>query len=182
MATKMCFRVHEDKVFVEEIVTFTYIKGMAFSQKVKNALSFHQSIQEQFPNDRILEVSTKSSNDLGVALSAFNLKLDDRPIESIYHSCKVFSDGVRFDFLRDWAPRDVKRYIRENGDKELKCYRYSDEDIPLETGTLFYDYIYIQALRQVPEVSVLLENYDINHTTPSILEYTTKIMHWFSQF
>ena len=30
MATKMCFKVNEEKVFDEEIVTFTYIKGMAF--------------------------------------------------------------------------------------------------------------------------------------------------------
>ena len=47
MATKMCFRVNENKVFDEEIVTFTYVKGMAFSQKCKNVLSFHSSIQEQ---------------------------------------------------------------------------------------------------------------------------------------
>lgn len=60
MATKMCFRVNENKVFDEEIVTFTYVKGMAFSQKCKNVLSFHSSIQEQFPTSKILEVSTKS--------------------------------------------------------------------------------------------------------------------------
>ena len=34
MATKMCFKVNEKKVFDEEIVAFTYVKGMAFSQKV----------------------------------------------------------------------------------------------------------------------------------------------------
>ena len=54
MATKMCFRVNENKVFDEEIVTFTYVKGMAFSQKCKNVLSFHSSIQEQFPTSKIL--------------------------------------------------------------------------------------------------------------------------------
>mgnify|MGYP003292959688 CR=1 FL=1 len=125
MATKMCFKVDEDCVFSEEIVTFKYIQGLAFSQKVKNALSFHESIQQQFPNDRILEVSTKSSSELGVSLSAFNLRLDGKPIESIYHSCKVFSDGTTVEFLRDWAPREVKRYIRENGNKELKGYRFN---------------------------------------------------------
>ena len=55
MATKMCFRVNENKVFDEEIVTFTYVKGMAFSQKCKNVLSFHSSIQEQFPTSKILD-------------------------------------------------------------------------------------------------------------------------------
>lgn len=73
MATKMCFKVNENKVFDEEIVEFTYIKGMAFSQKCKNVLSFHSSIQTHFPSAKILEISTKSNNPLGVAMSAFNL-------------------------------------------------------------------------------------------------------------
>ena len=60
MATKMCFKVNENKVFDEEIVEFTYVKGMAFSQKCKNVLSFHSSIQKQFPSAKLLEISTKS--------------------------------------------------------------------------------------------------------------------------
>ena len=163
MATKMCFRVNEEKVFDEEIVSFTYIKGMAFSQKVKNALSFYSSIQQQFPNARILEISTKSSSELGVALSAFNLLLNGRPVESVYHSSKVFTDGTCYDFLIDYSPRDAKRFVRENrkGEGELKCYRYNGEDIPLSPRTLFYDYIYIKALMQIPELSDSLRDYDI---------------------
>ena len=161
MATKMCFKVNEKKVFDEEIVAFTYIKGMAFSQKCKNVLSFHSSIQAQFPNAKILEISTKSNNSLGVSLSAFNLTLDGVSVESFYHSCKVFEDGTSFEFLKDYSPRDAKRYVRENGGKVLKCYRYNGEEIPLETRTLFYDYIYIQSLIQHPEVSSALIAYDL---------------------
>ena len=57
MATKMCFKVNETNVFDEEVVAFTYVKGMAFSQKCKNVLSFHSSIQAQFPNAKILEIN-----------------------------------------------------------------------------------------------------------------------------
>ena len=60
MATKMCFAVGTDEAFEERIVKFEYIKGMAFSQKQKNVLSFHKSISEQFPGSRIIEISTKS--------------------------------------------------------------------------------------------------------------------------
>ena len=161
MATKMCFKVNEEKVFDEEIVAFTYVKGMAFSQKCKNVLSFHSSIQAQFSNAKILEISTKSNNPLGVALSAFNLTLDGCPVECLYHSGKVFTDGTDFEFLKDYAPRDAKRYVRENGVKALKCYRYKGIEIPLETRTLFYDYIYIQALMQHPEISATLKEYDL---------------------
>lgn len=161
MATKMCFKVNEEKVFDEEIVAFTYVKGMAFSQKCKNVLSFHSSIQTQFPNEKILEISTKSSNPVGVALSAFNLTLDGCPVECLYHASKVFEDDTCFDFLKDYSPRDAKRYIRENGQKILKCYRYEEKEIPLSTGTLFYDYIYIRALMQHPAVSSVLIDYDL---------------------
>ena len=64
MATKMCFAVGRDVAFEEEIVEFEYIKGMAFSQKQKNVLSFHKSIQAMFPNSRIVEISTKSQHRL----------------------------------------------------------------------------------------------------------------------
>ena len=161
MATKMCFKVNEEKVFDEEIVNFTYIKGMAFSQKAKNVLSFHSSIQEQFPGARILEVSTKSSNPLGVALSAFNLMLDGRSVESVYHASKVFLDGTCFDFLCDYAPVDAKRFIREYGMRELKCYRFDGREVPLEPKTLFYDFIYIKALLQNPMISKHLKDYDL---------------------
>ena len=57
MATKMCFAVGKDLAFEERIVEFEYIKGMAFSQKQKNVLSFHKSIQEVFPDSRIIEIS-----------------------------------------------------------------------------------------------------------------------------
>jgi hypothetical protein len=161
MATKMCFKVNENKVFDEEIVEFTYIKGMAFSQKCKNVLSFHSSIQAQFPSAKILEISTKSNNPLGVALSAFNLTLDGSPVECLYHSGKVFTDGTDFEFLKSYLPRDAKRYVRENSDKVLRCYKYKGREIPLDTGTLFYDYIYICALMQHPEVSSVLVEYDL---------------------
>ena len=124
MATKMCFKVNEEKVFDEAIVTFIYIKGMAFSQKVKNVLSFPSSIQELFPNDRVLEISTKSSDPLGGALSAFNLTIDSCPVECLYHASKVFEDGTCFEFLKDYSPRDAKRYMRENVKGELRGYRY----------------------------------------------------------
>ena len=161
MATKMCFKVNENKGFDEEIVEFTYVKGMAFSQKCKNVLSFHSSIQKQFPSAKLLEISTKSYNPLGVALSAFNLTLDGCPIECLYHSSKVFTDGTDFEFLKTYLPRDAKRYVRENGDRVLKCYRYNGKEISLDTRTLFYDFIYICALMQHPEVSSVLVEYDL---------------------
>ena len=107
------------------------------------------------------EISTKSNNPIGGALSAFNLTLDGCSVECVYHASKVFEDESNFAFLKDYSPRDAKRYIRENGLKPLKCYKYKGKEIPLSSGTLFYDYIYILALMQHPELSSALINYDL---------------------
>ena len=89
------------------------------------------------------------------------MTLDGCPIECLYHSSKVFTDGTNFEFLKTYLPRDAKRYVRENSDKVLKCYKYKGREISLDTGTLFYDYIYICALLQHPEVSSSLIDYDL---------------------
>ena len=161
MATKMCFFVDNTNVFEERIITFTYIKGMAFSQKQKNVLSFHSSIQKLHPDLKILEVSTKSQNKIGVSLSAFNLKLDGYPIESIFQSSKVFADGVQFEFLKTYHPKEAKQYIANVGAGPLICFRYNSTEFPLEPKSMFYDYMYIKALRQTPDISNNLKEYDI---------------------
>ena len=164
MATKMCFKVNEEKVFDENIVSFTYVKGMAFSQKCKNVLSFHSSIQSQFPNAKIIEISTKSNNPVGVALSAFNLTLDGYPVECIYHASKVFEDGRSFEFVKDYLPRDAKRYIRENSQGALQCYRYKGREISLiscKKATLLSDLFRQTESREHP-CSKFLLNYPKN--------------------
>ena len=155
MATKMCFFTDE------KIISFTYIKGLAFSQKQKNVLSFHSSIQSTYPKHRILEVSTKSLNPLGVKLSAFNLKLDGFPLESVFQSSKVFADGTQYTFLKSYAPRDAKQFIRENATTALSSFRYNGAEFPLIPKSMFYDYIYIRALMAIHEISMALKDYDI---------------------
>ena len=161
MATKMCFFVDLSNVFREKTVNFNYIKGMAFSQKQKNVLSFHSSIKNECPNLNILEISTKSNIPLGVLLSAFNLKIDGFFVESLFQSSKVFSDGTQYDFLKNYSPIEAKKYISTEAKGNLKCFRYQNIDFPLIPRSLFYDYIYTKALAQIPEISKELKNYDI---------------------
>ena len=161
MASKMCFLVDALNVFQEKIVTFNYIKGMAFSQKQKNVLSFHTSIKNEFPSLNLLEISTKSNNPLGVSLSAFNLKLDGFFVESIFQSSKVFSDGTQYEFLKAFSPIKAKKYIATEAKGNLKCFRYQNIEFPLTPRTLFYDYIFSKALAQIPQISNELKNYDI---------------------
>lgn len=161
MATKMCFLSMGLQPYQEEIITFTYVKGLAFSQKQKNVISFHSAIQERYPHARILEVSTKSTNEVGVLLSAFNLTMDGIPIESIFQSSKVFGDGTQFSELMHVSPKEAKHFIANADKGALSCFRYKGETFPLEPKSLFYDYLYISALRQKEEISKKLINFDI---------------------
>ena len=146
MATKMCFAVGIKNSFEERIVEFEYIKGMAFSQKQKNVLSFHKAISEKYPGSRIIEISTKSQSLLGTKLSAFNLKLDGFPLECVFQSSKVFEGGVQYKNLLYEDPKAAKQYIKENVSLPLVGFVYKGDMFDTFPKTMFYDYIYISAL------------------------------------
>ena len=161
MATKMCFAVGNDTAFEERIVEFEYVKGMAFSQKQKNVLSFHRSIQARFPNARIIEISTKSPSALGIQLSAFNLKLDGYPLECVFQSSKLFEGNVQFGNLLYEEPKAAKHFIRDHVTLPLIGFKYKDDFFDLLPRSMFYDYIYISALMQNNTDVSDIANYDI---------------------
>lgn len=72
----------------------------------------HESVNRMNKSLQILEVSTKSTNPTGVALSAFNLKFyeikTDReyPLENIFQSSKVFERGGPYRDLLTVHPKD----------------------------------------------------------------------------
>lgn len=88
-ATRLYFKATKNAVFEQE-VKFEFAPGFAPSQKEKNRISMHEAILKIEPNAWILEVSTKSDHKFGKALSAFNLKIDNRPFECIFQEAKRF--------------------------------------------------------------------------------------------
>ena len=88
-STRIYFKADEKQV-VEKAVSFTFHTGFAPSQKVKNRISMHEAILKIEPKARILEVSTKSDKEFGKRLSAFNLKLNNRPFECAFQEAKRF--------------------------------------------------------------------------------------------
>ena len=161
MANKLCFLPDPNIFLIEKNITFKYIKGMSFSQKQKNVISFHNSILETFPNAKILEVSTKSLIKLGNLLSAFNLELNGKKIECIFQSSKVFENNVQFLNLLNVSPLEAKHFIRDNANGNIVCFRYNNVVYPTNPKSLFYDYIYIKALMQHPQLAEQLGEYDI---------------------
>lgn len=160
MATKMIFKVGSNgKAFIEEIIEYSYFSGFAVSQKQKSINSLHTAIKTKHPGLNVLEISTKSPLIEGVDLSAFNLTLDGRPLECVFQSSKVFEGGIKHEFLLNEDPREAKRYNKEFGSK-LEKFNYKGEDFPLNPPSLFYDYIYIQALIHGDKDFSYVINYD----------------------
>ncbi|MEZ5985644.1 MAG: hypothetical protein R3B94_06810 [Hyphomonas sp.] len=148
-------------------VEFTWYAGMAMSRRQLCMRSLHEAAQILHPDARILEASRMSDHPLGRQLSAFNLtlRLPDKnievPLECAFQASKVFERGGPFIDLMEVTPADAKRdeRLRESG--RLTGFRFLDVEWPNEPVTAFYDWIYINALHQKPELAKAASQYDI---------------------
>lgn len=144
--------------FVKEIeLSFKWFPGYSLSQKQKSVQSLHRAAQDQgiFP---ILEISSKSEDPLGVQLSAFNLKLLHRDgiqisVESAYQGSKVFENGGPFKEFFSMTGRQIKKDERLYQSGKLVAFEFDSDCWPLEPLTAFYDWLYLTALHQNPELS-----------------------------
>lgn len=57
---------------------FEFFPGFSDVQKQRSIRSLHESFQRNHANNRILEISSKSEEELGVRLSAFNLMIKNK--------------------------------------------------------------------------------------------------------
>ncbi len=152
MATRPIFipTNNQKELFQEQSIEFKFFNGFSITQKAKSILSLHENANTLgFKN--ILEVSSKSSEELGHKLSAFNLMIETDEygsisIESAFQGSKVFEHGGAYHdiYLKDSlsAKRDPR--IKNSGD--LKCFTFEGETWGLEPKSAFYDWIYINAL------------------------------------
>ena len=148
MAERPAFFIHDKKV-VSKIYSFEWFSGFAVSQKQKSIESLHNAIMKADADAKPLEVSTKSKDSVGIKLSAFNLKLNNYTLENIFQSAKVFENGGPYLDLLEVLPKEAKRDERLHSSGNLKAFRYENQDFPLNPKTVFYDYIYIAAVKQM---------------------------------
>lgn len=141
-----------EKYISEVEVEFEFYNGFSLDQKQKSIKSLHEAAKSNGIND-LLEVSTKSPNELGNLLSAFNLSFLDKNnkivyLESIFQGSKVFEndDGPHKDLYRLF-PQDVKKDSRIDRNKKITKFEYEGQIWESEPKTAFYDWIYLNALK-----------------------------------
>jgi hypothetical protein len=137
----------------------------------------HSAIKERFPSAKILEVSSKSEDLLGVSLSAFNLAFNycgkRTTVETAFQGSKVFQNSGPYRDLLEVPSWEAKKDPRltSNG----LATGYLDEyDIfhTLGTDTKFYDMLYLNALSQN---QILIEDLSIYDTFTDIEFNKTKL-------
>jgi hypothetical protein len=140
----------EGSCLVYEVsIQFAWNPGMAPSQKKKNVAALHAAAAKRHL-EPLLEVSSKSEREIGQKLSAFNLKFNVNghgvPFECVYQGSKVFERGGPFVDLFWVDSRHAKRDPRLQTSGRLIGFQFDGEDYPLSPATLFYDWLYINAI------------------------------------
>lgn len=133
--------------------------------KKKQVKKLHSKFLEEYPNKRILEVSTRSGEQLGQQLSAFNLKYYHPKrkqfisVESAYQASKVFDSGEQFTDLYDADSYTAKMDKRLWG-KKIISYKFHNQHFDIEPPTFFYNWLYLKTLQQNKHLLNGLIKYD----------------------
>src|SRR6185369_5474723 len=124
--------------------------GFAPSQKKRNVKALHEAA-EIAGYSPLLEISTKSNEEIGQRLSAFSLKIHSKeageiPLECAFQGSKVFENGGPYKDLYRSDPRLAKRDPRLQKSGTLIGFEYEEFLFPVDPKTAFYDWLYITAI------------------------------------
>lgn len=139
-----------NSLVVEVPVAFRWHAGMAAIQKKKNVAALHEAAHSRGLS-YLLEISSKSDREIGRKLSAFHQRVmlkDGRvvPLECAFQGSKVFRDGGPYTDLLDAEPRDAKRDPRLKESGNLIKFELEGESFPIYPKSVFYDWLYINAI------------------------------------
>ena len=123
------------------------------------------------PDRHVLEISNASSEKIGKALSAFNLRLrskelsekfgiDSATIECIFQGSKVFEQGGPYDDLYTKTSLEAKKDPRLRNSGRLVGFSFMGRGFPTTPKTAFYDWLYHCALFQNKDLWEQARKYD----------------------
>ncbi len=151
------------QLILEKSVSFQWHSGMAPSQKKKNVAALHASAIK-IGISPLLEVSTKSDEQIGLRLSAFNLKVETTegwtiPLESAFQGSKIFKFGGPFHDMYGKTGYEIKKDERLKSSGTLQGFYFDGLEWELEPKTAFYDWLYIHAVHREPDLEENLKKY-----------------------
>jgi len=154
----------EDSPLVREVsIEFKWFAGMSIQQKQKSIASLHESAKRK-DIQPVLEISTKSTVEIGRALSAFNLSIEIGggqrvSVEAAYQGGKVFERGGPHRDLYGLSGKQIKADERLKNSGNLVAFEFNGVKWSLEPKTVFYDWLYVSALSQNPDLGNQILDY-----------------------
>jgi hypothetical protein len=149
-----------------QMVAFTWHSGFAVTQKRKSIRSLHDTAVAAGHCRNPLEVSTRSADPLGVALSAFKLTaLRDcqgraASVETAWRCSRVFEQGGPFTDLLFAAPQQAKEDSRSGESGALVRFDWLGDAWDPEPHSGLYDWLYLNALHREPALAEQAQAYD----------------------
>ena len=148
-----------------EYTEFPYFNGFAKSQKQKCVASLHASFLQEHPGRKVLEISSYSTEELGVRLSAFHLPLrlksgKEVSVECAFQAGKIFERGGPYPDLLELDSRAAKKDARLKNSGKLVGFCFEGEEFPIVPRTVFYNWLYIHALHSQAELADAVMEYD----------------------
>nr|WP_106780796.1 hypothetical protein [Lysinibacillus timonensis] len=151
-------------LFKKELIEFEWFPGFSLKQKQKSIQSLHKYATEKFPDIKILEISSKSTEQIGIDLSAFHLIIKKNnmkfSVETAFQASKVFEHAGPFHDLYDKTSKEAKKDPRLKESGNLIAFRYFDTEFPIVPKTFFYNWLYINTLSTHPQLGEKIVEYN----------------------
>lgn len=159
---KPVFRVMDEFPFVKKILVEYDAEGCDSREE---GIERMYTVFERRTGRKMLEASSASPSFLGRGLSAFNLKcrsFSEKPIsvECLFQAGKVFENGGPYKDLLNKQSWQAKKDARLRSSGALVAFDLCGERYPLEPKTFFYNWLYINALIDNPELADEVVKYD----------------------
>ena len=152
MAIRPVFEASIDgEMFHRNEVEFNFYSGFSVAQKKKSINSLHQEYLKKNTEKKILEISSKSNEEIGIRLSAFNLMIETKhgqaiSVESAFQGSKIFEKGGPYIDLLYKTSKEAKKDERLRNSGKIKGFQIFGQKFGCEPKTFFYNWLYINAL------------------------------------
>jgi len=165
MAKRIVYYVDKQNEFHNKDVEFQWFPGFARVQKQKSIASLHENFAIENPQYKTIEISSSSTEPLGISTSAFNLNIKTThgtyTVEQLFQAGKVFKLQGKQSNLLGLSPADARKANKGlNRNDVLINFDLFGDTFPLEPKTYFYNWIYLNALRENSTLAKDILKYD----------------------
>ena len=141
-----------------------YVQVETFDARFGELIEIRDCVKRTTGITNFLEVSSKSNVPLGKQLSAFNLKAyapvgTQSTVECFYQGSKVFENGGPYQDLYWKTSREAKVDKRLKKSGKLIGFQYGTRKMPLDPSGAFYNWLYCNSLRKLPNILEQLRQY-----------------------